>query len=384
MRTLGAAFTLAIAVQAAAAATPAAAVAPACRPRGLHAPRGLPAPVLATTSCGTYALEPNGRVAFAGRPRQPVPPEVESFPDLTWFVLRRGRLVVGSRRRVVWRSTGRYEDRYGIGVATVGPRTLAFSYEVPPGGWKRPTLFVAPLGGRERIVARDETPLGWTARGALLTWGGGVLRVRAGDGTHPRILARDVHTFDFAARAHAVFFVAHGRLERFDGRLRMLARLGSLRIGASLAIEPLGRFVALQDGRRLVVLRANGRLVSATPLPQLNLRTDLVSSVVALDRGGDAAFTATRGNTAYGSRGVETVYLLRPGARRAEPVHRERVDFAVCERQAALAWRGRWLLYTTSEGYAAAIDVAGARAIDLSAVTRRLPGADGEDFAARW
>jgi hypothetical protein len=65
---------------------------------------------------------------------------------------------------------------------------------------------------------------------------------------------------------------------------------------------------------------------------------------------------ATPGNTAYGPAGSETVYLLSAGASTAQAIYRERVDFAVCERQPELAWHGAWLLYSASEGYAAAID----------------------------
>jgi hypothetical protein len=62
------------------------------------------------------------------------------------------------------------------------------------------------------------------------------------------------------------------------------------------------------------VVRRDGAVISSTALPHLKLRTDRVSSDAAADARGDVAFTATRGNTAYGSKGTETVYLLSRGA----------------------------------------------------------------------
>src|SRR5919201_4410740 len=127
---------------------------------------------------------------------------------------------------------------------------------------------------------------------------------------------------------------------------------------------------------------------ASTALRRPARRADMVSS--ALAAGGDAdavAFTVTRGNTAYGSRGSEIVYLLRPGSTAARVVFRERLRFAVCERQAELSWRGPWLLYSTTEGHVALIDTSRpARSVDLSETIARLPGIGGDDgrFDAGW
>ena len=78
------------------------------------------------------------------------------------------------------------------------------------------------------------------------------------------------------------------------------------------------------------------------------------------------------------------MYLLRAGARAAAPVHTEDVVFKACEGGAEVEWRGRWLLYSDAEGYAVAIDTAGAhRAVDLTSVGRRLPGTQ-DGFNAYW
>lgn len=263
---------------------------------------------------------------------------------------------------------------------------IAFSFAAPPASWKPPTLYLVRRGGAERAVARGETPIGWTAGGRLVTWGhAGSLRVRDRDGRLMRTLAASVYTFVFDPDRHALFFLANGRLERFDGRgLRSLVRLTAVGVSAPLTIEPAGAFVALRGRRRLVIIRRDGAVISSAALPRLRLETDRISSEVAADAVGNVAFTATRGNTAYGSRGTETVYLLRRGASIAQPLYRERIAFAVCERQATLAWRGRWLLYSASEGYAAAVDTSARRAVDLSSTISGLPGTSAQNFRAGW
>jgi hypothetical protein len=209
--------------------------------------------------------------------------------------------------------------------------------------------------------------------------------VRNGDGHLVRTLAVDVYTFVFDPSSHALFFLANGRLERFDGRRsRSLLRLSAVGLSAPLTIQPAGAFVALRGRRRLVIIRQDGVVISSTALPHLKLNTDRVSSEVASDAIGNVAFTATRDNTAYGSKGIETVYLLRRGASMAQLLFRKRVAFAVCERQASVAWRGRWLLYSASEGYAAAVDTSSRRAVDFSSTISRLPGTDAQSFTASW
>jgi hypothetical protein len=72
-------------------------------------------------------------------------------------------------------------------------------------------------------------------------------------------------------------------------------------------LEATGTLVAVSDRHRLVVLRGDGSIFASTLLPRWRRRADGISSAVATDAGTDAiAFTATAGNTAYGSVGVET------------------------------------------------------------------------------
>jgi hypothetical protein len=129
---------------------------------------------------------------------------------------------------------------------------------------------------------------------------------------------------------------------------------------------------------------------ASTLLPRGRTRVDGISSQLSAAPDGRAvAFTSTRGDTAYGSRGTETVYLLRSGSDAAQPIHTERVDFAACERNADLAWHGRWLLYGASEGNTAIIDTSRPRqAIELARIVEGLPGVGGDegdlDVSVSW
>lgn len=359
-----------------------------CTSSSLPLGASLPAPIVATTSCGRFELGTGDRVHFLEPKSLPVPPGVNWYQDLSWYRIVRGHVVVGRGLLTEWRSHRTYplSRGSGVGAVTVWSNRVAFSFAAPPANWKRPTLYIAQRGSAERAVAVGETPIGWTANGALVTWSHpGSLRVRDGGGRLIRVLAIDVYTFVFDPSSRALLFLAHGRLEQFDGRrLRTLLRLKAVGLSTPLTIQPDGRFVALRGQRRLVVVRRDGGVISSTALPHLQLRADRVSSAAAADARGDVAFTATRGNSAYGSQGTETVYLLPRGAHAAHPLYRQRIAFAVCERQATVGWHGAWLLYTASEGYAVAVNAATRRAVDLSSTIARLPGIDAQDFTARW
>jgi hypothetical protein len=187
-----------------------------CAVPSLDRVRGLPASVVATTSCGRFEIDAGGRVRFIGPKTLPVPPGVNWYQDLSWYLVARGHLVVGSGEQRQWRSQATYPTSRGSGVGAVAVShgRVAFSFAAPPAGWKRPTLYVARGGGAERAVARGETPIGWTAGGSLVTWGrAGSLRVRDGAGRLVRTLAGSVYTFVFDPGSHALFFLANGRYD---------------------------------------------------------------------------------------------------------------------------------------------------------------------------
>jgi hypothetical protein len=370
------AFVLLVAPEAPAAASCASRIATRTAP--------LPAPIVVTTDCGRFRFGLGGHVSFRRGFALPVPAGASYFMDLTWYRIDRGRLTIGHGKRTLWRSRGRFE-RY-VGMGAVASSRTAVAYAVFHG--RRQLLFVATLGRPERLVGRGEWPLGFTRAGRLVTQRGSTLLLRGGPDWRARKLVGGAGDVVFDHGTHGVYFLTRGRLMRFDGkRVRPLARLAALRIGRRPEIEPLGRLVGVHDQRRLIVLRDDGRVFASTWLPRPLARIDSVSSALVADADADAvAFTATRGNTASGSRGSEVVYVLRPRATAARSVYRERLSFAVCERAADLSWRGPWLLYSASEGHVALIDTHREAGIDLSATVARLPGMNGDQgrFDVSW
>jgi hypothetical protein len=307
--------------------------------------------------------------------------------DFSWFGLERHHIVIGRAMDRLWRSHDAYRGAHAgdVGRIALGQTTLAFSYY----RGRRPLLYVARYGGPEHTVARGEWPVAFTD-GKLVTQSNrSTVVLRGLDGRRLRVLAWRVSDVEAGPRSRGVVFRVKGKLFAFDGdRVRELATLRKLGFTAkSLSIQPLGRLVALRDQRRLVILDRAGRLVAKTPLPHGPKMVDGVSSAVVANASATAvAFTATSGNTAYGSRGSETVYVLRAGEHRARPVLTEKLLFKVCERMADLSWRGRYLLYSDTELRAAVVDVSGhAAPVELTPAIARLPGLkrDGR-FEVAW
>ena len=196
---------------------------------------------------------------------------------------------------------------------------------------------------------------------------------------------------DYFVADGSLYFISRGVVMSARGtRIRRLTSLGSIRMSGPW-FQPAGRLLQLQDNSRLVVLRPDGSVFAWTRLPREDGRVESISSSVVVEApdASAVAFTAAASATsspdgAQRAYGTETMYLLRPGARTAVPVHTERVGLNSCEGGASLQWYGRWLLYDNSEGNLAAIDTVGAyRAIELGGLVRGLPGTrDG--FSTGW
>lgn len=383
----GSALALAAAATLAFVVAPEQAAAASCARAARATVARLPAPIVVTTDCGRYRFDRQGKVSFQRGFALPVPAGVSWYADLTWYRVSGGHLKIGHGKHTLWRSRMRFRTAYPDSIGAVISGRAAVAFSIFHG--RRQSLFVARLGQAERLLASGETPLGFTRAGVLVSERRWTLLLHRGPDWSPQRLVAGAGDVVFDHATHTLLFLAQGRLERFDGtRITPLATLASLRVGRQPQIEPLGRLVGLHSTRRLVILRDDGSIFASTRLPRPLKRADFLSSALAADAGsGAVSFTFTRGNTAYGSRGTELVYLLRPGASAARVVFRERLTFAVCERAASLSWRGRWLLYSSSEGRVALVDThRPARSVDLSAEVARLPGLGGEDgrFDAAW
>jgi hypothetical protein len=341
-----------------------------------HAPSALPAPVIVTTHCGRFRFQ-GGTVSRLGPRTLPVPRGVTAYwADFTWYRPSQGHLLIGRGHRLLWRSHRRYAARYAasIGVVVVGARRAAFSYF----RGRHSRLYVARFGAAEHVVGSDETPLLFLRSGGLVAWRyhGGALVVRSENGRVARVLAGHAGVPQVDRRSGALVFRASGRVYAFaEGRVHTVAELQRLGFGRAPIVETLGHAVAIRDRRRLAVVGYDGRLIASTTLPPRKQRADTISSAVVANAAGTAfAFTATANNTAGGSRGRETVYVLRAGEEHARPVHTEHLQFKVCERMTELAWHGAWLLSSSVEHRVALIDTSRNATIDVSTLVTALPG----------
>lgn len=376
--TLGGALTLALALVPSLAPPPAAAGAPIACDRLPAAPRGLPWPVELDGRCGRLVVRPDGTSDAV--PREPVRPSAPGSvvgPD-AGLVVRQRHVVLLRAGREAWRSYGRFRRWRHDGAywmvatsAAMGDGGVAFVVSRWAGKPPREdlSLYVAPLDGRERLVARDERIVAWTPRGLLtnaVARGRLTLRLRRADGrlaARPLRLRSRVWTWDERA-GEIVALLGGSVLARSDGvhvrRLRSLASLG-FRPDA-VALYPLpGRRLQVSDERRVVVLGPDGAVLASLRFP----RGWLPGMVAESPTGSAWAIATARG--AYrpdGSR-REVLYLLASGqAPRRIATYTGQVS---CAGGTQVSWTGSWLLVASDGRDAFAIDTARPRRqIDLT------------------
>jgi hypothetical protein len=348
----------------------------------------LPAPITIAAGHGlgsvTFRVGRDGRVRRIPDTDGPLPRDAAWFPGTgTWYGIRHGHLVVGRGHEPLWRSHGQIAADQ-LGVIAAGRDAVAFQREHK--------LYLAPLRGDERPVAHRELPLGWTI-GGLYTYRYQTrqLLLRSDAGALVKVIARRPLGSDYHVANGGLYFISRGVLMSASGtRVKRLASLKRLGLSAGPWLQPLGQLVELEDNHRLVVVRSDGTMFAWTRLPLSHGRPgNISSSLVVAPRAKAIAFTVAYDHTADPrapgrSHGTETTYVLHPGAETAVPVHRENVQFAVCERGASLQWHRQWLLYSNTEGNLAVIDTTGARrAIELGGLVRGITGTRG-GFGAYW
>ncbi len=338
----------------------------------------LPAPITITAGRAIYRIGRDGRVRRTAAPPSPYPRAASWFPATdTWYTLRDHRLVVGRGHKALWRSRLQVPSRWRLGVIAAGAHAVAFQFEHK--------LYVAALEGTERPVAHRELPLGWTAAGLYTySYKARALLLRSDSGRLVKVIAG--HATNYSVADGSLYFFKSGVLWSAHGaRIERLASLKRLGLSTNSWLEPLGRFLEVQDGDRLVVLRDDGSVFASTRLPPGH-ETDvsLVGFPAISTRVGAVAFATVTDQSAGGTVGTETVYVLRSGEQEATPVHSEHGSFGGCARWVDLQWRGTRLLYSSNQGNLAVIDTTGEpRAVELTTFLRRLTNAQGE-FSAYW
>lgn len=284
-----------------------------------------------------------------------------------WFEISHKHLLVGRGPRPFWRSHNEYARAFDLGAVRFGAQTITFTYGS--------SLYLAPVGGAERVIGRSEVPLGFTAGGFYTYQWNQDLRLLSNTGKLVATLGRPLGRSTYMVTNGALYFMTNRDLVAAHGAaVTRLATWPALKLNPrSTWFQTVGSLIELEGARRLVLLRDDGSLFASTPLPRVHGHTQSLEGLIAPSPQLDAvAFAA---DSAPGRSGTETVYLLKAGASAAVPIHTERLTSQSCGQWAALAWHGEWLLYTNNAGTLDVIDTRGARrAINLAHLLGRLPG----------
>jgi len=362
----------------------------------LDALRRLPWPVVLETACGRFVASPTGLAMAPADPGAVADPgyRVTAGPD-AWASVQRGHVVFVQRGSVVWRSEGDQYDALNLGSAVLGSGWLAFTMSTANGP---APLYLATGAGPERVIGFDQEPLMATRWGFFASrWGSNGdswdLVTRGADGSPVRVIARNLGAW-FPHGEGTLIYQARGKLWRTDGTAsRLFADLSFLGRQRYVGVQPLedGRIV-VNGLEKVAVLRSNGRIQSRASLPPISKGGWGYIGVFGVDPTGAAlVMTATRwaDERAGGGPGWEGVYLLHPGATSANLLFGWRLDLAVCAHSAAFSWRGRWLLYSTCEGRAVAIDTSGRhQPVVLTGLGRIVPEPKAERayglYGATW
>lgn len=141
-------------------------------------------------------------------------------------------------------------------------------------------------------------------------------------------------------------------------------------IEGQIGFTPPGLLVF--NGQRSVAITSlTGRLIARDRWPRAGI-ANFDSGVSVSPDGRSFAFRLTDAHP--GSRhGEAVVYVLRAGQSQARAIYRHRLGSSGCAVGAGLEWRGRYLLYSSTDGRRAVLDPRGGRQISLMPLLRRLP-----------
>ena len=198
----------------------------ACAARSACAVGRLPAPITITTGRAKPPHRARRSRAPDGRAAEPLPArrELVSGDRHLASMLQRHHLVVGRRAASApWRSRMQIASPWRLGVVAAGPHAVAFQ--------AHHKLYLAPLGGVERAVARREFPLGGQRHGLYTyRYQGRVFAAQcyrpAGEGD--RATARSLLD-DYVGENGSLYFIARGAVMRAQGtRTELIASLKRL------------------------------------------------------------------------------------------------------------------------------------------------------------
>jgi len=346
-----------------------------CDTQGPRGPVGLPDTILVKGACGTFAFRPDGVADLVHpRPWAPswAPGALARADERTYIAHPRRHLELLRDAEVLWRS----RLAHGSDNVVVHGGAIGFTaYERPA-----PDVWVARVGGPERLVGRGEDLQGWAHAGGFFTQRGFDVRVRAADG---RLLRRlgSVRWTAYERKTQSLLAIStSNRLLRTDGRRwTTLADLRSLGLARHPWLEVLPRgLIHVGSGNRMLLLRRDGtRFASAllTRTTHSNPGETIVSSLLPLPAQRGVVFAVNyRGAGKAGA--TDRVLLLERGRHVPRVLYERRANPVQCGYWANLSLHGNSLLYWPSQGRALVVlDTIRKRApVDLWPTVLRTPG----------
>jgi hypothetical protein len=320
------------------------------------------------TTCGVVKVLPDGR---ALRWHERHWPGTARSDEHVWVRHTGGRLTLVRNGHVWWRSS------WSRGSDAVFVRGRTIVYVAYPSGYEpSEQVWLARVGGGERMIARREDPLGWTRSGVLLLQRGNALILRNARGRYVRTLHGVRHSF-FDRDAQLLYaLMRDGRLVRSDGRFaQTIAHVRDRRYVLSDVLDS-GLIVFQRPGSMLFLDAAGRRYASAT----LDKRANVGGTIAKLPHG-TLAFPVIDVRKKHA---VDSVLLLRPGARHATAVYTQKLPLS-CGHWTTLTYRAGRLLYA-SQGRIALIDPHRRHStVALTRFVRALNGEGRDDGAsADW
>lgn len=297
--------------------------------------------------------------------------------DLRLRNTKEGRIVILGRQQTLWRSSGTYKNEGGS--LAFGPGLFAFS------SYRR-GVYLTDLRHPERLVVPGGGlhPLDFTRDGKLLVVGRGLIWAVSPSGeTLSRYRYNRRWGLAFDPEGNRFYFVARdGTLATAEGgRARRLGPAPS-RPGLLAIAKP--DLLVWQGEHHVTITRRDGAFVASARWPAALGSSD--SGLVPSADGRLFAYRVTNAR-AGARRGRASLFLLRPGQRRAHLLLREEIAGPIgCGLGVKVSWHGRHLLYGSGDGDVRVLEPSrGSITVSLTDFARRLPKQGPADIAtAAW
>jgi hypothetical protein len=207
---------------------------------------------------------------------------------------------------------------------------------------------------------------------ALISPSGAILR---------RFAYRPGNGYGFDEQTNTLYYVTPaGGLATAEGADVELER--SLRNVDGMLSVARPHLLVFSGAHSITATRRDGIVIATAHWRSPHLNSD--AGVAASADGNAFAFRLSDAHPGAHA-GTATVYLLRAGATRTQPIYRHRIGPSGCAVGAGFSWHGPSLLYSSSDGTLAVLDTRTHATTNLTVLATRLPHrSPAERALASW